>query len=193
MNREIAKQNLLDIKKVLDGLKIKFWLHTGTLLGAIRDKSIISYDHDIDLRMKATDLPKMQIKKLESMRFKVRVVKPVYRGKLKLIKYFQMKRSDKTPINLAVMYLYKPEGLYITWPNNATNVNAVTPQKFYDGNYFTDFLGEKFRIPKNAEKFLVRFYKKDWRIPCNDKKTWAAGRWNISLDKYLKWFGKNEG
>ncbi|GAI17296.1 unnamed protein product, partial [marine sediment metagenome] len=44
MDIEAAKQDLLEIKEILDRLKIKFWLSDGTLLGAVREKNFISYD-----------------------------------------------------------------------------------------------------------------------------------------------------
>jgi hypothetical protein len=36
------------VKESLDQYDIQYWLDCGTLLGAVRDKKIISYDHDID-------------------------------------------------------------------------------------------------------------------------------------------------
>jgi len=48
--KQQATQNLLDIKKILDELKIVFWLDAGTLLGAYRDKDFCEGDEDdVDL------------------------------------------------------------------------------------------------------------------------------------------------
>ena len=44
--KQQATQNLLDIKKILDELKIVFWLDAGTLLGAYRDKDFCEGDED---------------------------------------------------------------------------------------------------------------------------------------------------
>lgn len=49
MDEEIAVKNLKEIKKVLDKHGIRYWLDTGTLLGAVRDGKIIEWDDDIDL------------------------------------------------------------------------------------------------------------------------------------------------
>ena len=44
----IAKNNLLDLKKILDEHKVKFLIMHGTLLGAIREQKFIKHDIDID-------------------------------------------------------------------------------------------------------------------------------------------------
>jgi len=49
MDEEDAVYTLKQAKKVLDEEGVKFWLDTGTLLGAVRDGKIIPWDDDIDL------------------------------------------------------------------------------------------------------------------------------------------------
>jgi len=39
---------LWQIKEILDKYNIEFWLDCGTLLGAVRDGRIISWEHDLD-------------------------------------------------------------------------------------------------------------------------------------------------
>lgn len=40
---------LVEVKRVLDDSDIEFWLDCGTLLGAVRDRKFIPWEHDIDL------------------------------------------------------------------------------------------------------------------------------------------------
>jgi phosphorylcholine metabolism protein LicD len=47
------------IKKILDKYKINYWLDEGTLLGAVREKKLIEWDHDIDIAAWYKDLPKI--------------------------------------------------------------------------------------------------------------------------------------
>jgi len=48
--KEAAIENIRDMKEILDGLQIKFWLDGGTALGAYRDKDFCEGDEDdIDL------------------------------------------------------------------------------------------------------------------------------------------------
>ena len=42
-------EHLKNVKKVLDGNCVPFWLEHGSLLGAVRDGRIIEGDDDIDL------------------------------------------------------------------------------------------------------------------------------------------------
>lgn len=49
MNEEIAVRNLREVKEIFDKHRIRYWLDTGTLLGAVRDGKIIEWDTDIDL------------------------------------------------------------------------------------------------------------------------------------------------
>ena len=49
IDRDISKDNLLELKKVFDKNKIKFILSYGTLLGAIRENNFIEHDEDIDI------------------------------------------------------------------------------------------------------------------------------------------------
>ena len=40
---------LRQVKRVLDEHSVEFWLDVGTLLGAVRDREFIPWEHDIDL------------------------------------------------------------------------------------------------------------------------------------------------
>lgn len=50
---------LRKLKKILDKTDIEYWLDEGTLLGAVREKKFIEWDHDIDLSIWYKDLPKI--------------------------------------------------------------------------------------------------------------------------------------
>ena len=42
-------QNLVSLINILTENKINYWICHGTLLGIIRDKKLIPWDHDIDI------------------------------------------------------------------------------------------------------------------------------------------------
>jgi phosphorylcholine metabolism protein LicD len=48
-NKDILIRMLVDTDNILNDLNIEYWLDCGTLLGAIRDNQLISWDNDIDL------------------------------------------------------------------------------------------------------------------------------------------------
>ena len=70
---------LWQIKEVLDEETIEFWLERGTLLGAVRDRKIISWEHDLDFgafRIKFPyNLQKLIKEKLSVRGFKVVIYK----------------------------------------------------------------------------------------------------------------------
>ena len=59
MKEERAIDTLRKLKKILDKNNINYWLDEGTLLGAVREKKLIEWDHDIDLSIWYTDLEKI--------------------------------------------------------------------------------------------------------------------------------------
>ncbi|NOR39789.1 MAG: tetratricopeptide repeat protein [Gammaproteobacteria bacterium] len=48
-DKKLARQALLDLKKVLDNAGVKFFLRSGTLLGCIREGDFLAHDKDIDI------------------------------------------------------------------------------------------------------------------------------------------------
>ena len=50
---------LREIKSLLDGSGVVYWLDWGTLLGAVRNGKMIEWDHDIDLGTMATNWKKL--------------------------------------------------------------------------------------------------------------------------------------
>jgi len=59
MNEESIINALSQVKEVFDKYEIEFWLDSGVLLGAIRDKKLIPWDHDVDLGAWYKDLDKI--------------------------------------------------------------------------------------------------------------------------------------
>lgn len=56
MKESAAINALRQVKDILDKSNIEYWLDEGTLLGAVREKSIIAGDHDIDLAIWSTTI-----------------------------------------------------------------------------------------------------------------------------------------
>jgi len=73
MNEKLALKNLRELKEVFNEFGIKYWLDFGTLLGAVRDRKLIEWDHDIDLGMWDNDRGQVlfAISELEKRKFLV--------------------------------------------------------------------------------------------------------------------------
>ena len=55
IDKDLATENLLLLKKVLDAEGIPFMLIAGTLLGAVREGDFITHDEDVDLALLSED------------------------------------------------------------------------------------------------------------------------------------------
>jgi len=183
MNLESAKQNFLEIKEILDRLKIKFYLNDGTLLGAIRhDGDFMPWESDIDLRISAEDQGPRICREFEKKGFTCsREI--LYRGLLS--EYCVRKRNIHADI--ALNHYYLPEDVNVSLSGRPTIQNAVHPAKFYRGDHFVDFLGVSVRIPNPPEECLEWIYGKNWRIP-NTAVHWDKDHKRILLDKYIEYF-----
>jgi len=147
INLEVAKQNLLDIREFLARIDTPFWLMFGTFLGLYRDGELIPYDDDTDLAIYDEDQVKILshvglIRELgfSGHRWETRVT--LYRG------------GEHTDI-----YFFKLEGDKRTWFD--LQIDRID----FEVSNQIDYLGKKWRILGNPEKWLRYIYGDTWRIP----------------------------
>ena len=57
-------QNFLETIDILNKNNVKYWICHGTLLGLIRDKQLIPWDHDIDIAVWSETISREKIKKI---------------------------------------------------------------------------------------------------------------------------------
>jgi len=152
INKEIAADNLRDLKKVLDSEGIKFMLIAGTLLGAVREHDFITHDEDIDLAF------------LNEDKQKVFDILP------KLLEIgFEIARYDKRELMSIIrngeyidFYFFKPkEGEF----GIRTCSGWLILEKFLTRYGQLEFKGEMFSVPKDYIEFLRCEYGDDWKTP----------------------------
>lgn len=182
MDFKVAGQILLEFKKIMDQLKIKFWLSDGIVLGIIRNNDFLSGDDDIDLRMLAVDWTPSILKNLKNNGFHT---KAIYRHKGKIAVITTLKQGIKTDIGMG--YYYPPKDLSVFLTYKPSDHATVQPAKFYRGEHFIDFLGTKFRVPYPTDEYLEKLYNKDWRIPVS-RNIWHKTLKPMSISKYVKYF-----
>jgi len=171
--KENSLKNLVDFKKVMDELKIFFWLDSGTLLGAYRDKNIITGDEDdSDICMwkdNAVRSPEF-LKKLREAGFSIlhdwRFVNATSEG-------IGIKR-DGNKIDIVMMHRKKNEhgdvAFYLS-RNFSGQMGSmpyyafVFPGKLYDEFNEIELGGVKYNCPKDVEGYLVARYGQNWNIP----------------------------
>ena len=64
MNQQKTDSNFIEIIKILNGHKIKYWICQGTLLGIVRDNQLIPWDHDIDIAVWSGSISKEKMIKI---------------------------------------------------------------------------------------------------------------------------------
>ena len=190
LEQEYQALALLDgTVSIINQNKSKYFLDAGTLLGAVRDKKFIPWDHDIDLGIIYNNQIEIdKLIKLLKNKYYVRALKfkndpDIWNlGKYRIIKVYQKKgllSREKLCLDIFIFYpstmdktneeVYK----YGVWDKNAfypqSILNDFTSIKFYNKYY---------KIPNNPEKFLKFKYGDNWEKP--DK------RWSTVLnDKSL--------
>ena len=73
----VRKKEFLKICDILDESKVNFFLHSGILLGAIRDKDLIKWDWDIEISVFSDELlPNIDliVNKLKDDGFKIKQI-----------------------------------------------------------------------------------------------------------------------
>jgi hypothetical protein len=175
---------LKKVTKEINKNKIEYWLEGGTLLGAIRDKKLIPWDHDLDIGIKFSNEKKIQ--KLISSLKKYFFVRPLKfpsdpkiwnLGKYRILKVYTKKSYFKRSSLCLDIFLYykgdvKDKGemyKYVVWGNNACH-----ELKYFDSLDEVIFYDTKFNIPAFTKQFLEVKYGSSWETP---KK-----HWNVSLD-----------
>jgi len=171
IDRDVARDNLLSLKSLLDSNNVLFGLIYGTLLGAIRENNFIAHDEDTDLFMLDENKADFLDALLELREIGFEVGR--YSGSLISIirndEYIDIYFFKKTKTNIR-----ECEG-YIIKTTFLENLQKYT------------FLGKDFNIPQNPEELLVCLYGKDWKTP-------MEGRPATNFSLYLRFvilFEKN--
>lgn len=170
--KEQAEQNLLDIKGILDELKVIFWLDAGTLLGAYRDKDFCDGDED-DIDLSTWDgyntlRPKI-IQKTKEIGFNHLFDWPseicLERGGSRVDIFFNAKNGTE-----AYRHLYSGQNIlrYL-----------VVPSRYYERLVPYEFKGAEFLIPSPTEEYLELKYG-DWKTPVH------RSNYNFTMDKLLR-------
>lgn len=148
----IAKQNLLDFKRILNITKVKFLIMHGTLLGAIREQDFIKYDIDIDT---CTFNEKGLI---ESIPILDKIGLKLCRYEPNLIYSF-----IRNGVYIDVYIVNKLQGLIA--PFYVRYLNYLIPRKYFRHTKHLKFLGTEFNIPNHHLELLEFWYGKNWIIP----------------------------
>ncbi len=169
IDRNIMKENFLILRNCLEENNIFYGLIYGTLLGAIRERNFIEYDHDADIYLFYEDKKRFLEVVLEDLLNKGFKIIRERRNMISLIRkdnYIDFYFFERKPIRKKAYRFMGP---------------IKYPAEILEKSIQYSFLGEMFRIPKNYIRFLEISYGKDWRTP---KK-------NCLAQTYSNYFHKN--
>lgn len=193
MNRKSAKFILLTIKQILDRTEIKFWLHGGTLLGAIRQGNFIPGDWDIDLITLAGDWnPKLALKIqeiFELVDFRNDSLYPFGYRKIVI-------KHKRAALSLLFYLYYAPQNVFV-FPKRFGGKLVRDPRwcelspLVLGTPRFVRLIGREFRVPYKSEELLEIMYGPTWRQP--QLKGWDVGRRFeiIPPKKFIPWIEKH--
>ncbi len=154
ISEEDATKLLALTKSLFDQCGIRFCLAYGTLLGAVRDKSIIKGDEDVDVY---TDNEE-----------KLRNCLPfLFENGLKVCRieeniYYSFRSDDKSFIDV---YIKKklPTSIWSLWCDSISGF--AVPKWYVSKCDKIVFLGMELLCPHKPERLLAYWYGKTWRIP----------------------------
>lgn len=160
MNKEDAKEILFELKEILDGLDIEFWLNYATCVGAYRDKAFCEFDEDIDLGVKHEIIvPKMKLLKqvLQQRGFAMKAISTpfIYERALKVVK-------NNIHVDIIDYALNDGERFH---PHYIHDHAVVHDAYLFEDLKTIDFLSREFLIPYHVEDFLVSIYGENWHVP----------------------------
>ena len=154
----VKKNEFLKICDILDQLKIRYFLQTGILLGAIREKNFVKWDWGVDISVfseelfqKIDFLEEALIKagfKILSVHKKKNDLKIFFRGKYPL---------EVTGYTVFGWSYSKTKDVY--WRTDYT-----VPSKYLNNFSKVELFGRTFNCPDSPEEYLTFAYG-DWRKP----------------------------
>ena len=152
----LAEQYLIEVKEIFDELGVTVVLSSGSCLGAVRDKSLIPWDDDIDLVSIIDEnglVAESIYAALEVFRDRGFYVR--HNPSWNSLGHSLMK--DYVRIDWSCLYQFD-EKVY-SYPGIAV------PSRFYVHPTRIEFLGHQFLVPNQPEEYLRLKYGPEWMIP----------------------------
>lgn len=156
INVAAAERILKELKQILDGLGITFFLRKGTCLGVIRDNKLIPWDDDVDIGsvIGYNGLTEQSIDRV------VAALKDNgYLIKIDQLDYAISVVALKSSIRTDWMVHRVIGDSTFHWPG------VRIPARLFTNTKEIDFIGQKFQVPNPAEEYLRFMYGTEWKIP----------------------------
>ena len=181
-NLQTALKMLKDVTAIFDKSNIKYSITAGTLLGIVREKRLLPWDRDMDLRVFSEDRKELlksisKIKKagyITRVRYQEKEDQPLQKGDARLIKVFSKKNLFfKGEVMMDCFIATKSKDQYI-WSCGGERkyTKKAVPSHFYDNLEKVTFNNDEYFLPVEKEEYL-KFRYGDWKTP---KKKWRFAK-----------------
>lgn len=151
---EDARDLLQTTKRLFDQCGIRFSLAFGTLLGAVRDKTIIKGDEDVDVFVENEEELRKHLPFLQEHGLKVCRISEHY--------LFSFRINNRSYID--VYFKAKlPLSIWSLWCDSL--LCKAVPRRYINRFDKIEFLGDEYLCPHKPERILSFWYGKDWRTP----------------------------
>jgi len=187
-----ARKLLFEVTALLDKKCIPYHLEGGTLLGIVRDRELLPWDHDVDLSS-----PKPYAEKILALRFqlllkgyKVSVRKskhdvgPFKKGDYSLIKikpligyYIKWFIPNYQSFVVLDLFIKAQDATHTYW--QAQEKVMRVENKYYKSFETIDYQGKPLKAPNHYKDFLTEKYG-NWSIPV---KEWNCGENELTIYK----------
>ena len=163
LNLSDAITTLNKVAGVMESLGINYWLDSGTLLGAYRDKSFNLYDHDIDIRCKGSEISD------EKMADLVRTLWVNGFRDIEGLKPFRSQVLFCDDLHVVVDFKFCQENDKYVWSYawrepEPSPILHVFPKEFFEKLGNINLYGKEYPCPIPVEDYILHHYGPDWRM-----------------------------
>lgn len=168
MNLDIerGKEMLENTASALESLGIKYWIDSGTLLAAYRDKNLNPFDHDLDIRCLPGEVTDSNIgdlvKAFWDIGYTIAVQNKGKRAQMLL-------GTPDHKVLLDLKFAFQDENLLwvycwaSTLGDEEPTVHAY-PRRFFEKMDEIELLGRKYPTPSPIVEYLEYHYGKEWQL-----------------------------
>lgn len=161
----MAQDALESIANHLNGLKVKWYIDSGTLLAAYRDKSFNQYDHDIDVRIMPGEITDEMMPDLVKWLWEqgYHVIASNWGRRAELI----CVTMDKLMLDLKFSFEDKNLHWKYAWAQAFSPEKPmvhVYPKKFFENLGTVDLRGYQYPCPTPVLEYIEYHYGPEWKL-----------------------------
>jgi len=161
MNRDAAIKVLSRTCDVLDSMGLPYWIDSGTVLSAYRDKDVNVYDHDIDIRTpmhawKTEEVGEL-IKQLWLIGYST--FKDSGDARMQILAY----HKDDVLLDFKFVYFDDTDAWYFCFGDNEEAVLHMFERRFFDNLETINIHGRDYPCPSPVLEYIEAHYGPDWR------------------------------